>query len=95
MQLQDLTDKRTQILQVMRKYGADNVRVFGSVAKDTATDDSDVDFLVTLDQDATLFALGALYMDLKELLGCDVDVVSESALSRHLRDEVIHTARTL
>jgi predicted nucleotidyltransferase len=54
--------------------------VFGSVARGEASDTSDVDFLVDLEEGRTLFDLGGLLMDLRDLLGCEVDVVTEAGL---------------
>ncbi len=95
MYLEDLRAKRKDITAIMDKYGAENIRVFGSVAQRTARSDSDVDFLVTLREETSLFDLGCLYMDLREFLGCEVDVVSETAVSKHMREDVLNSARPL
>ena len=76
-------DKRNEILRLADKYGAFNVRVFGSVARGEATRTSDVDFLVDLRAGATIFDLIGLWQDLTELLECDVDVSAFG--SRHSR----------
>lgn len=70
-----LNTKREEILRLAARYGAYNVRVFGSAARGEAGPDSDVDFLVELEPDRSLFDLGGLLMDLQELLECEVDVV--------------------
>jgi len=88
-------DKRDAILALAAKYGASNVRVFGSVAEGEATEASDVDFLVDLEPDRSLFDLGGLLMDLQELLGRKVDVVTEPALHWYIRERVLHQARPL
>jgi predicted nucleotidyltransferase len=80
------------ILQIARTYGASNVRVFGSVARDEATPQSDVDFLVDLEQGRSLLDLGGLLMDLRELLGMDVDVVTEAGIRPPLRPGVLRDA---
>jgi len=88
-------DKRDAILALAAKYGASNVRVFGSVAEGEANEASDVDFLVDLEPDRSLFDLGGLLMDLQELLGRKVDVVTEPGLHWYIRQKVLHQARPL
>jgi len=59
-----LIQKRDEILSLAERRGASNVRVFGSVARDEARADSDVEFLVDLDPDRSLLDVGGLAMDL-------------------------------
>ncbi|CAG0958004.1 hypothetical protein METP3_00650 [Methanosarcinales archaeon] len=87
--------KRNEILHIATKYGARNVRVFGSIARGEATQDSDVDFLVDLEPGRSLFDLGGLLMDLQDLLGCKVDVVTERGLRSRFRDRVLKEAKPL
>jgi uncharacterized protein len=74
-----LKEKREAILRIAAKHGAHNVRVFGSVSRGDANEQSDIDFLVDLEPGRSLLDLGGLLMDLKDLLGRDVDVVTEGA----------------
>ena len=60
-----IADKKEQILALAAKYGASNVRVFGSVANGTANTHSDIDFLVDMEKDRSLFDMGGLLMDLQ------------------------------
>lgn len=90
-----LKEKRQDILQVAERHGAYNVRVFGSVARGEAGPNSDVDFLVELEPDRSLFDLGGLLMDLQALLGREVDVVTEKGLHWYIRDRVIQEAQPL
>jgi predicted nucleotidyltransferase len=90
-----LQEKREEILRVAAQRGAYNVRVFGSVARGEASPDSDVDFLVELKPGRSLLDLGGLLMDLQDLLGHKVDVVTEPALHRRIRDRVLAEARPL
>jgi hypothetical protein len=78
---QDILRRRGEIIAVAARYGASDLRLFGSVARGDATETSDVDFLVRFEPGRSLFDQGGLLMDLRELLGVDVDVVSEGALS--------------
>ena len=87
-----LSEKREEILRVAAKHGARNVRVFGSAARGDPGPDSDVDFLVELDPDRSLIDLGALLMDLQDLLGRKVDLATEQALHWYIRDRILREA---
>lgn len=90
-----LEDKREEILGIASRYGARDVRVFGSVARGEADQESDVDFLVELEAGRSLLDLGGLQMELEELLGCKVDVVTESGLYWLLRRRILKEAQPL
>jgi len=93
MDLQELLQvNREKILLLAARHGATNVRIFGSVARGYATEASDVDVLVDLEPDRSLFDLGAFLEDLKSLLGCRVDVVTEKGLRARIRDRVLQEA---
>ena len=85
-------DKRQEILRLAARHGAHNVRIFGSVARGEARPDSDVDVLVDLEPGRSLFDLGGLLMDLQDLLGCRVDVVTEQGLRPRIRERVLREA---
>lgn len=85
-----LRAKREEILGIAAKYGAFNIRVFGSVARREADSDSDVDFLVDMEPGRSLLDLGGLLMELQELLGCPVDVVTEKGLRQRIRERVLN-----
>jgi hypothetical protein len=78
--LQSIREKRSEILKIAERYGAHDVRVFGSFARGDANGDSDLDLIVRLDPDRSLFDLGGLVMDLRDLLGMKVDVVTDGSL---------------
>ena len=84
--------QREQILAIAAKYGASNVRIFGSVANGTADETSDVDFLVDLEDGRSLFDLGGLLMDLQDLLHRKVDVLTENALHWYIKDTILKEA---
>jgi len=85
----DIRKRREEILRIASRHGARNVRLFGSVVRGEASEGSDVDLLVKLDDDRSLVDHIALMRELEELLGCSVDVVSEDALDRLIRDRVL------
>jgi predicted nucleotidyltransferase len=90
-----IADKKEQILVLAAKYGASNVRVFGSVANGTANADSDIDFLVDMEKDRSLFDMGGLLMDLQELFGRKVDVVTENGLHWYIKNRIISEAKPI
>jgi predicted nucleotidyltransferase len=85
-------EKRDQILQIAARHGAYNVRVFGSTARDDAGPESDVDFLVDVGPTHSRWFPAGLILDLEELLGREVDVVTEGALHWYIRDQVLEEA---
>jgi len=87
--------KREEIEALAAQYGVSKLRVFGSAARGDTTSASDVDFLVVLEPGRSVMDLGGLLMDLQDLLGCDVDVVTERSLRPRIRDKVLNEARSL
>ncbi len=84
--------KRAIILRLAAKHGAHNVRVFGSVSRGEVGPQSDVDILVDMEPGRSLMDLGGLLMDLEDLLGRKVDVVTEKGLHWYIRDKVLKEA---
>ena len=95
MGIDEIKKRKKEILALAAKYGASDIRVFGSVARGEAGADSDVDFLVSLEQGRSLFDLGGLLMDLQTLLHRKVDVVTEKGLHWYIRDRVIKEAKPI
>jgi len=87
-------EKRSDIAQLAGKHGARNLRVFGSVARGDNSESSDVDLLAEFGKDRTLFDLIAFRLDLRDLLGVDVDIVTPGNL-RYIRDGVLAEARPI
>lgn len=90
--LKTLRELRARIERIARERKASNIRVFGSFAKDTVDENSDIDFLVNMAPDATLVDLIRLEHDLEEFLGREVDVLTEGAVHPSLQEEVRSTA---
>jgi predicted nucleotidyltransferase len=93
--LDTLRLRRDEIIALARRYGASNVRVFGSVARGESDAQSDVDFLVDMDHGRSLFDMGGLLMELKDLLGKEVDVVTPNGLRARMRERVLNEAVSL
>ena len=85
-------NRRDAILAIARRYGASNIRIFGSVARGDATESSDLDLVVRFEPDRSLFDHGGLLMDLQDLLGVKVDVISESGMRERFRNHVMREA---
>jgi predicted nucleotidyltransferase len=84
--------KRREILRIAAEHGARNVRIFGSAARGEVGPDSDVDFLVAVQREHSPWFPAGLVVDLEELLGCGVDVVTEEALHWYIQDRVLKEA---
>ena len=86
---------REDIIRLAKRYGVTQMRLFGSVARGEDTPESDIDFLVDMEPGRSLFDLGGLLVDLENLLGCKVDVMTEKSLHWYIREKVLQEARPL
>jgi predicted nucleotidyltransferase len=93
MGIEEIKKHKKEILALAVKYGASDVRVFGSVARGEASQNSDVDFLVNLEPGRSLFDLGGLLYDLQNLLHRKVDVVTEKGLHWYIKDRILKEAK--
>ena len=87
-----LKEKRDAILCMCAKHGAHNVRVFGSVARGEADEQSDIDLIVEFDPERSLLDHAALWLELQDLLGCKLDVVSDRGIKPRIRERVLREA---
>jgi len=90
-----LIKNRDEILSIAAKHGAYNVRLFGSAVRGETTDTSDIDLLVDFEEGRSLFDLIALKQDLEDMLGREVDVVTNEALHWYIREQVMNEAVSL
>jgi len=86
---------RREIMRIAARHGARNVRLFGSVARREADEHSDLDFLVEMEAGRSLFDMGALLIELEELLDCPVDIVTAASMHDRMRQRVLTEAVAL
>ncbi len=86
---------RQRILDAAARHGARNLRVFGSAARGDDRDGSDLDLLVDLDADRSLWDLGEFVADVRDIVHCEVQAVTSDGLHRLLRDRILAEARPL
>ena len=80
------------LVETAARHGARNVRVFGSMARGTATERSDLDLLVDMEPGRDLLDLVALKLEIEEAVGRRVNVLTENSLSPYLREKVLREA---
>ena len=88
-----LRTHRAAIRRVIESHRASNVRVFGSAARGEDSEMSDLDILIDPTAETTLFDIGAIRRELRELLGVTVDVVTPKAIPEHIRTAVLAEAQ--
>lgn len=84
-----IAERRTDILRIAHEHGASRVRVFGSVARGESGPDSDLDLLIDMGSGRDLFDIVAIKLDIEDLLGREVHVVTEAAISPYMREQVL------
>jgi predicted nucleotidyltransferase len=87
--------RRERLVRSLRKLGARNVRIFGSVARGDDGPESDVDLLVDIAPEVGLFALGQMRSEAESILGVGVDVVPANSLKEDVAERVLAEAIAL
>lgn len=82
-----------RLLNLCRQYHVASLKVFGSVARGEAREDSDIDILVQFVRPVSLLTLVRLERELSALFGRKVDLVTEQAISPYIREAVLSSAR--
>lgn len=90
-----VVDRREQILDLAKRHGVRNIRVFGSAVRGELRSDSDVDFLVELEPGRSLLDRIGFILDLEDLFGRHIDVATERALRPVMRERVLQEALPL
>ena len=88
-------ERREEILRLAERRGAHSLRVFGSVARGEANEDSDLDLLVAWEPGRSLLDHAGLVQDLQELLGMKVHVGTEKSLHWYVRNRILCEATPL
>ena len=92
---EELKNKRDEIVAVARAHGADNLRLFGSTVRGEQRAESDVDILVTPGPEWTLMDRIRLKQALEDLLGVEVDLLTDNTLHPRLREPILEEAEPL
>lgn len=87
-----LKEKRDVMLAAARRHGVRNIRIFGSVARGEDDSESDIDFLVDMEPGRSILDHASLLIELQQLLGRKVDVVSERGIKNRIRERVLREA---
>ncbi|MGH9435154.1 MAG: nucleotidyltransferase family protein [Terriglobia bacterium] len=87
-----MVNKRDEIERIAAKHGATNIRIFGSVARGDARPDSDIDLLIDVGPSTSSWFPAGLVLELEDLLGRRVEVITERALRTDLRDAILREA---
>lgn len=94
MKPSDVLDRqRVAVRMLVARHRASNPRVFGSVVHGTDHEGSDLDLLIDVQPDASLFDLGALQVELETMLGLKVDLLTPLELPQSFRAAVLSEAR--
>ena len=88
----ELRVHRDEIYAIADKYGVRDVRVFGSVARGEADDESDLDLMVTPGPKASLWTLSGFALDIEQLLKVFTQVVTPNGIKDRIRDRVLAEA---
>ena len=92
MDLEQLKKFKSQILELAEANKALNIRVFGSVSREQATDSSDIDFLIDVGEDQNLIDFIRLKQELEDLLGHEVDLAPSNGLREGMRERILNDA---
>ena len=82
-------NQKNIIIQAMLPFKPEKIGVFGSVARNESSDNSDIDILFSFDSTYTLFDLSGLKQKLQELLKKEVDLVEFSVIHKKLRNRIL------
>lgn len=83
------------IKKIASSHGAEKIKLFGSVAQGKSNANSDIDLLVSMNPGYSLLDIIAIKQDLEDLLGQDIDVVTEAAINPYIRDAILKEAISL
>lgn len=85
----DIQKAKEQIVPIIKKYNISKAALFGSIVTGKMRSDSDIDLLIDMPKDSSLFDLLRVKIDLEEQLGRRVDLVQYKAIKLRLKDEIL------
>jgi len=97
MQIRGVDIPEDQLRAFCQRHGVARLALFGSILRDDFGPESDVDILVEFLPNVrySLLDLGGMWMELRVMIGRDIDLKTPKDLSRYFRDEVVREAQTL
>lgn len=94
--MEKIHNKKQELILVAKKYGATDIRVFGSVARYNETESSDIDILVSFPIGYDMFKQRIpLQEELSNIIGKTVDLVVEHEINKHLKNIILKEAKDL
>jgi hypothetical protein len=84
-----IDEVKVKVVPILKRYGVKRAAVFGSLVRGEDTETSDIDILVDLPKKASLLDLAGLKIDLEELLGREVDVITYDSINPLLKDRIL------
>lgn len=93
--IEELRTRKSEILALADRRGCRDLRIFGSVIREEDNDDSDIDFLISIDSDRSLVDFVGFKQDLEKLFSRNIDVVTEKSLHWLIRQDVLNEAKPL
>lgn len=92
MNIEEVRLHKNDLIAIATHHHAKNLRVFGSAARNEARTNSDVDFLVSFDEKASLMDLSALDTEFSKILGVKVDIIPDDSVHSDIKDIVLSEA---
>ncbi len=95
MQIMTINQIKKKILPILRKNDVNRASLFGSVVRGEATEESDIDLLVEFKGEKSLLDLAGLKIELEELMGKKVDVLTYNSLHPLLKDRILREQKAI
>ncbi len=93
--LNEIANHREEILELARKYGVKDVRIFGSVARGEEIPESDIDLLINVEEDCDPFGFLKFQREVSSIMNRKVDIVFESGIYHLMKDSIMEEVRPL
>ena len=90
-----INDIKLAISKTLKNYGVRKAALFGSIVRDEMTTESDIDLLVEFEGSTSLFKLSGLKLELEEILGKKVDVITYDSLNPRLKNRILHEQKVI